>query len=229
MQTRNTLTAPSKRISVPHWVDWLMIAIILIVSGVSFISTLNSGVFSSSLVDNQQWSWYLVRSAGMMAYGLLAASMLWGLFLSSHLLKDWSPGPLTLLLHATTSWLAVVLSAAHALLLLFDNYYTYTLSDLVVPFTGPYRPFAVGLGVIAFWLVLAITLSFSLRKLIGHRNWLWLHYTSYGSFALITAHVLLAGTDATQTGVRIILFGFSAAVFVLFTLRVMKKLLAERN
>lgn len=229
MQTRNALTQPSAKVSLPRWVDWIMIAIILAVSGVSLLSTLNAGALSVSLVGNNQWSWYLVRSAGMMAYGLLAASMVWGLFLSSHLLKDWSPGPLTLLLHATTSWLAVVLSAAHALLLMFDSYYTYTISNLVVPFTGPYRPFAVGLGIIAFWLVLAVTISFSLRKLIGRRNWLWLHYTSYASFALITVHAMLAGTDASQSGVRIILFGFVAAVFGLFSLRVMKNLLEREN
>jgi len=157
-----------------------------------------------------------VRSAGMVAYALLALSMLWGLFLSSRVLKNWSPGPLTLLLHAATSWLAVVLSIAHALLLLFDSYYTYTIQDIIVPFVGPYRPFAVGLGVIALWLTLVITVSFSLRKLIGRRAWLWLHYTSYGAFALITVHAMLAGTDATQGGVRVILFVFGAAVFALF-------------
>jgi predicted ferric reductase len=229
MQTRSALTQPANKVIIPHWVDWLMIVIIVAVSGLSLISTLNSGIFSVSLVGNDQWSWYLVRSAGMMAYGLLAASMFWGIFLSSHLLKDWSPGPLTLLLHATTSWLAVALSLAHALLLLFENYYTYTLSDILVPFTGPYRPFAVGLGIVAFYIVLAVTVSFSMRRLIGHRTWLWLHYTSYVSFVLITVHALMAGTDATQSGVKLILFAFTAAVFVLFALRVTKKLWAENR
>src|SRR5438876_9961757 len=123
MQTRNALAQPSSKVSLPRWVDWILIAIILAVSAVSLLSTLNSGVLSVSLVGDSQWSWYLVRSAGMMAYGLLAASMIWGLFLSSHLLKDWSPGPLTMVLHATTSWLAVVLCAVHALLLMFDRSY----------------------------------------------------------------------------------------------------------
>ena len=94
---------------------------------------------------------------------------------------------------------------------------SFGITALLVPFTGPYRPFAVGLGVVAFWLILAITVSFSLRNLIGHRTWKWLHYTSYGSFGLITVHALLAGTDATQSGIRIILFGFTACVVALFS------------
>jgi hypothetical protein len=36
---------------------------------------------------------------------------------------------------------------------------------------------------------------------------------------------MLAGTDATQAGVRIILFAFGAAVFALFSWRVLKGLL----
>jgi len=213
----------------PRWIDWLIIAVILAISAVSLVATLNSGVFSVSLVGDTQWSWYLVRSAGMSAYTLLAASMLWGLFLSSRVLKDWSPGPLTMLLHATTSWLAVVLSAAHALLLMFDSFYSYTLANIFIPFTGPYRPLAVGLGVVAFWLVLAITVSFSMRKLIGRRTWLWLHYTSYAAFGLITVHALAAGTDAAQSGIRIILVGFVAIVAVLFSWRVLREALEHRG
>src|SRR5439155_20015438 len=143
--------------------DWLMVIVIMVISAFSLVAAAGSGAFNVSLAGDTKWNWYLVRSAGMTAYTLLAASMLWGLFLSSRILKDWSPGPLTLLLHATTSWLAVVLSAAHALLLMFDKFYTYTLPDLIVPFIGPYRPFAVGLGVLAFWLTLAVTVSFSIR------------------------------------------------------------------
>src|SRR6266851_7570695 len=201
MHQPSTLTQQSRKPTLPRWIEWILVVIVAAVAVLSLVYTVQSGAFDVSLINNTQWSWFLVRSAGMVAYALLALSMLWGLFLSSHVLKNWSPGPLTMLLHAATSWLAVVLSIAHALLLLFDSYYTYTIQDIVVPFVGPYRPFAVGLGVIALWLTLVITVSFSLRKLIGHRQWLWLHYTSYGAFALITVHAMLAGTDATQAGV----------------------------
>jgi methionine sulfoxide reductase heme-binding subunit len=228
-QKRGAVAESPQRQGLPRWIDWMMVVVILAISAFSLAATVGSGVFDVSLAGDTKWSWYLVRSAGMTAYTLLAASMLWGLFLSSRILKDWSPGPLTLLLHATTSWLAVVLSAAHALLLMFDKFYTYTLPDLIVPFIGPYRPFAVGLGVVAFWLTLAVTVSFSMRKLIGHRNWLWLHYTSYGAFALITVHALLAGTDASQSGIRLILFGFAASVAVLLSWRVVRDRFERRS
>src|SRR5206468_4741955 len=133
---------------------------------------------------------------------------------------DWSPGPLSMLLHATTSWLAVALTLAHMGLLLFDNYYTYTLSNLLIPFTGPYRPIAVGLGILAFWIILAVTISFSMRKLLGRRAWLLLHYTSYVSFGLVAVHALFAGTDATRPGMLMILGGFTALVGTMLIMRI---------
>ncbi|HVO43141.1 MAG TPA: hypothetical protein VMT34_10975 [Aggregatilineales bacterium] len=223
MQRRNAVNQgnqPTQTQEIPNWVDWVILLVVVAVSAASVLYTVGVGALNVSVAADTQASWHLVRSAGLVAYTLLAASTLWGLFLSSKVLKSWSPGPLTLLLHATTSWLAVVLAAAHALLLLFDNFYNYTLPDLLIPFIGPYRPFAVGLGVIALWLTLAITVSFSLRKLMSRKAWLWLHYTSYIAFALVTVHGLLAGSDAMQTGFRIILIGFAAGVFALLAWRI---------
>src|SRR5258708_10166034 len=138
MHQPSTLTQQSRKPTLPRWIEWILVVIVVAVAVLSLVYTAQSGAFNVSLVDNTQWSWFLVRSAGMIAYGLLATSMLWGLFLSSHVLKNWSPGPLSMVLHASTSWLAVVLSFAHALLLMFDKFYTYTIPDLLVPFIGPY-------------------------------------------------------------------------------------------
>lgn len=202
------------------WMDWAAAIIVGVAALGMLIYTLTSGVLSISVFDNAKWSWYLVRAAGVTAFLLLTASTVWGIFLSSHLIKNWSPGPVSMLLHATTSWLAVVLSIAHMALLLFDDYYTYTLSDLLIPFTGPYRPLAVGLGIIALWMIFAVTISFSLRKLIGRKAWLWLHYTSYVSFGLVSVHAIFAGTDATRPAMVVILIGFSLMVSVMLGIRI---------
>lgn len=219
--------APPKS-AVPHWVDWL---VGLMVAGVSLGALAiwaNAGLLNFTVFDTPQWSWFIVRAAGLTAFLLLAASMVWGVFLSSHIVKDWVPGPASMLLHATTSWLAVALSLAHMGLLLFDSYYTYTLSNLLVPFTGPYRPVAVGIGIIAFWLILAVTISFSMRKLIGRRAWLWLHYTSYVAFGMVAVHALMAGTDATRPAMITILAGFSVLVGAMLIMRIRQSLAARR-
>lgn len=195
---------------VPRWVDWVILGGILAASVVSVGAMLSSGAIGASLTGDSLLSWHIARAAGLTAYMLLTASTLWGLFLSTRLIKDWTPGPVSLLLHATASWLAVALMFVHVGMLLFDKYYSYTLADLFVPFIGPYRPFAVGLGIIAAWLTVAITISFAFRKVIGQRAWRLLHYTSYAAFALVTVHTVLAGTDMSKPGMWIVVVGFFA-------------------
>ncbi|RDJ93895.1 hypothetical protein B4Q13_18750, partial [Lacticaseibacillus rhamnosus] len=76
------------------------------------------------------------------------------------------------------------LAIGHALLLLVDKYFAYTIADVLVPFIGPYRPLAVGLGTLSLWVMLAVSASFWIKDRLGHRNWWWLHLTSYVTFGL---------------------------------------------
>jgi DMSO/TMAO reductase YedYZ heme-binding membrane subunit len=97
------------------------------------------------------------------------------------------------------------LSIGHALLLLVDKYFIYQLSDLLIPFVGPNQSFKMGLGTLAVWIMLAVSVSFWIKDRMGHRNWWWLHLTSYITFGLATAHGVLAGTDADRLGIRLLL------------------------
>lgn len=202
--------------------DLLVLVASLIVIGLSAAWMINSGIANFSLASDQKLSWHLVRSSGIVAYVLLLASTIWGLLLSSQSVKEWSPGPVSLTLHSTISWLALLLGLGHGLLLLFDKYFTYTLGDILVPFTGPYRPEVVGLGTLAFWLLVAISVSFPLKKRIGQVNWKRLHYASYAAFGLVSIHGLFAGTDGTHLGFRLLVGGGVLLVILLLGIRVGK-------
>lgn len=196
------------------WTDRFVILFSLVVIALSAWSMSVSGVFDFALYNDKNLTWHLIRSSGIVAYVLLMASTIWGLFLSSQIAKDWSPGPISLTLHSTISWLALLIGLGHALLLLFDDYFAYTLGNILIPFTGPYRPEAVGLGTAGFWIMLVVTLSFPFRKRIGHKFWKRLHYMSYTVFGLVTAHGLFAGKDAEHIGFRL-LVGVGVVVVVL--------------
>lgn len=188
-----------------RWTDIVATMVSIGVIGISAWWLFNSGAMSIPLDQDPKLSWHLVRSAGIVAYVLLLVSTVWGLFISGQIVKNWSPGPVSITLHATVSWLALLLGLGHGLLLMLDDYFTYTLSDILVPFTGPYRPEVVGLGTLAFWLLLIISLSFPLKKRMGHKAWLTLHLTSYVAFAMVTLHGLFAGTDGQLLGFRILI------------------------
>ena len=213
-----------------RWMDGLSLVFSVVVVALSAGWLLSHGMFSSLSLHDSKLSWYLVRASGITAYILVTLSVIWGIALSTSAIKNWSPGPLTMVIHTTISWLGLVFAGLHGFLLLFDSYFHYRITDLVVPFVGPYRPAAVGLGVLGFWVLAVVTPSFALKKrLFSHRAWKILHYTSYAAFLLVTIHGLTAGTDSTNLGFRL-LFGASVMVtLVLLGYRINAKRLADKR
>lgn len=157
--------------------------------------------------------WYLSRASGVVAYLLLTASTAWGLLLTTKLVKTMVPAPLTLAMHNLLGWLAVIATTVHALALLFDNYYLYTIANLVIPFTGPYRPGWVGIGIIGLYIMVITAASFSWRRWMGQQWWRRLHYTTYLAYGLATLHGLMAGTDSGDWGMQA-MFGASALMIL---------------
>ena len=143
-------------------------------------------------------SWYINRASGMVGYLLLALSTIWGLLLSTKLIKKVVPPMLSLAMHNYLSWTAVGFTVLHMIVLLFDSYYEYTVGDLLIPFTGPYSPTWVGMGTIGFYIMLATSASWYFRKQIGQNNWRRLHYLTFGAYGLSTIHGVMAGTDTSQ-------------------------------
>jgi predicted ferric reductase len=191
---------------------------LLMVGGLAFW-TLRSDLFWRETAS----TWELIRSSGITAYLLFTLSMVWGLALSTRVVKDWSPGSLSMTLHTGISWTGVGLALVHAVLLLFDEYFTYQVWDILVPFIGPYRPLAVGLGTLTFWLMVAVSLSFTFKKKLGRQRWKLLHYTSYAGFFMVTAHAFFAGSDTDKMGFRLVLMLSVALVMLLSGYRLAAK------
>ena len=134
----------------------------------------------------------------MLAYLLLTLSVLWGLMQSGAILRPIFPPVLALGMHNFLSWAALVMVALHALILLGDGFIKMKLVHLFIPFVAPYRPFWVGLGVIAFYLAFLLSLSFYVRRNIGQKTFRYFHYLSYLTFILVTLHSLGSGTDSSH-------------------------------
>jgi sulfoxide reductase heme-binding subunit YedZ len=172
-------------------------------------------------VYGEKTAWYLTRSTGTVAYLLLSAATLWGLVLSSKIVQEAVPAGLAMALHNVLAWLAVALAGFHAFVLLFDGYYAYRFSDVLLPFVGPYRPLWVGLGMIGFYLALLTSASFRWRKWLGPKRWRALHSLTFVAYALVTVHGLTAGTDSQNPGMQAVYIGSSLLVFFLTTYRLL--------
>ncbi len=176
--------------------------------------------------------WYLVRASGVVAYLFLAASTIWGLLLTSRLLKDAVPAPLSLAMHNYLSWNAIGLTVIHAVLLLFSSHLDYTVLNLLIPFTGPYNPGWVGAGIIGLYLMILTSVTFYMLRRIGQKAFRAIHYLSYAAFTLSLLHGWFAGTDTAALETVYLVTGlgvfFLTAYRVLITLPVRQGVSAEQ-
>ncbi len=68
-----------------------------------------------------------------------------------------------------------------------------------MPFVSSYRPFWLGLGAVAFDLLLAVILTSLLRARVGPRVWRATHWLAYACWPVALLHTLGTGSDVRTT------------------------------
>jgi predicted ferric reductase len=142
--------------------------------------------------------WLLARAGGLTAYVLLTLSVLGGLVLKSKPFGRALKAASVRDVHRYLALLGLGMLALHGVALVLDRTVHMPLAALVVPGLSHYRPTAVAFGVLTAELMALITVSFSLRRWIGGRNWRRLHWATYLVFGMGTVHGLTAGTDTAH-------------------------------
>jgi DMSO/TMAO reductase YedYZ heme-binding membrane subunit len=140
-------------------------------------------------------SWLVARSAGIVAWALIVASAAWGLLLATRVLGRKASPAWLLSLHRFLGVLAVVFTAVHVVAIVADEYVDFGITQVLVPFTSSWQPFAVALGIVGMYLLLAVQITSQLRNRMSQRAWRQVHLLSYALLATTTVHALLAGTD----------------------------------
>lgn len=147
------------------------------------------------LVDGIPWTWVLIRATGIGAWLALTAVVAWGLTVSVTKAAG-RPFSRGLSLHRWLGTIALALVVVHMALLLVDSYEPFTIVEILVPLAAPWKPLAVGLGTVAFWLMVPAWLLGRMRRRWGDRWFLRVHALAYAAWPLATAHYVMAGTDA---------------------------------
>ncbi len=213
------VSAPPK----PRAVIVGFVAIVLL-SAVGVLGVIAVGLYLP--VTAAKSYWFISRSSGVVAYLLLTLGILWGLVQSGSLFRTRVAPLLALGLHSYLNWLGLGMAALHGLILIGDGYININLPQVAIPFVSGYRPLPVGMGIVSFYLMLLLSLSFYARKHLGQRAFRVLHYASFAAFAMVTAHGILAGTDSGT--LWWMYAASSAAVVVLTALRVVSTRRAAR-
>jgi DMSO/TMAO reductase YedYZ heme-binding membrane subunit len=153
-------------------------------------------------------TWYVARASGLVSWGLLLAGMVWGLLLATRALGR-RPTPAWILsLHRFLGALAVAFVGVHVGSILVDSYTSFSVVNVLVPFTGTWHPVAVAFGIVSMYVLLAVEITSLVRDRMTAKAWRAVHMLSYFLFGAATIHMITAGTDLRAV------VGTSAAVLV---------------
>ncbi len=141
--------------------------------------------------------WITSRAAGIAALLLSSVSVGVGLLMGGRLLRRRRPE--LRITHEALSLATLAALVIHGLTLLGDSYVHSSLGDIAVPFLGSYKTFWTSLGIVAFWGLAVLGLSYYARGRIGVQRWRTLHRFAALAWILGLAHSLGEGTDAGQT------------------------------
>src|ERR1700738_414859 len=112
-----------------------------------------------------------VVALGVVTAGSAARSRIWPRFVSAEM-------------HRNLRLFTVAFLLAHVVTAVADPYAKLGWRDAAIPFVSAYRPFWLGLGVVAGQLVVALVVSSALRPLLGFRAWRAVHWLAYASWAV---------------------------------------------
>ena len=139
--------------------------------------------------------WYLTRSTGAVALLLLTLAIALGILDVQRWSSPSWPRFVVDSLHRNVSLLAMAFLVAHILTSVLDSFAPIGLLDAVIPFAGTYRPFWLGLGAVAFDLILAVTVTSLLRQRLGYGTWRAIHWLTYASWPIALLHGFGTGSD----------------------------------
>jgi sulfoxide reductase heme-binding subunit YedZ len=141
--------------------------------------------------------WITSRAAGTAALLLSSISVCVGLTMGGRMLKG--RGPDLRVTHEALSLATLGALLVHGLSLIGDSYLHPTLAEVAVPFLGGYKTFWTSTGIIAFWAMAILGVSYYARTRIGVQRWRKLHRLTAVAWVLGLVHSLGMGTDAGQT------------------------------
>ncbi|HWX44949.1 MAG TPA: ferric reductase-like transmembrane domain-containing protein [Solirubrobacteraceae bacterium] len=172
--------------------------------------------------------WYLTRSTGAVALLLLTLALALGVADVQRWSSPRWPRFLLDALHRNVSLLALAFLLLHILTSILDSFAHISLLDALIPFVGSYRPLWLGLGTVAFDLMLAVILTSLLRRRVGERGWRLTHWLVYASWPIALLHSLGTGSDVKSAWLQILALGCLALVIAAILLRTLPGFTRER-
>lgn len=164
--------------------------------------------------------WFLTRGTGVISLLLLTLTVALGIANVRRTQIGEMPRFVLDSIHRNAALLAVSFVGVHIVTVLLDGFAPITLLDAVIPLTSAYRPVWLGLGAVAFDLLLAVIITSLLRRRLGYGAWRATHWLAYASWPVALIHGLGTGTDAKTHWMLLLTAGCVAAMLAAVVVRV---------
>ena len=170
--------------------------------------------------EDHLW-WLASRASGLIALGLMTASVVIGLLMAAKLSSRPGLKVAMVKLHEQLAVISLGAIGLHAVTLLGDPWLRPSLAGIFVPGAIDYRPLFVASGIVGAYLAAALGLTFYARKRLGSKRWRNAHRFIIVAWGLAVVHAVGAGTDIGLAAVRWPLAIGVAGVAVLLGLRIL--------
>ena len=167
-----------------------------------------------------QLPWYVARASGIVAWALLAGSVIWGLAMTTKTFKRRVRRPWLLDLHRFLGGLALVFTVIHVAAIVGDTYVHFGVAEVLVPLASKWHPIGVAFGIVGMYLLVAVEVTSLVRDRIPHALWRRVHFLSFPLYVVTTVHLLTAGTERHQPIMLLAVAAATAAVIALVAVRV---------
>jgi predicted ferric reductase len=225
-----TAEEPESQVSFSLFALILLVAFLSALITVSFLPDWLPGLSDSLTGSNISAFWYLSRGSAVIAYLLLWLSMILGTGITNKLGALWPGLPSTIEMHEYTSILGLAFGIFHGLILLGDQYISFSLVHVLVPFsTTSYKPIAVGIGQVALYVWALLDISFYIRKTIGKKMWRAIHFGSFFAYVSVLFHAIVTGTDASATWLQLVYWITGAILAFMICYRILTSVAKARE
>jgi predicted ferric reductase len=164
--------------------------------------------------------WYSTRGAGAVTLILLTIVVVLGILSALRVQSESWPRFLTTGLHRNLALMTLVFLALHIVTAVVDPYTNLGWAAALIPFSSYYRTLWLGLGVIAFELMLAVVFTSLVRGTLGHSAWRAIHWLNYVVWPTAVIHGLGTGTDTWSAWMLAVTAACVGAVGMAVALRI---------
>jgi methionine sulfoxide reductase heme-binding subunit len=156
-------------------------------------------IFSPNDLHSTLALWYASRATGVVSLVLLSLVMIIGLMVNRQGRLPGLPAFAVLGLHRYLALLSITFVAVHIATAVLDSFVNISVYAAVIPFVSAYEPLWLGLGAVAFDLMIALILTSLLRAHISRGTWRAVHWLAYAFWPFAVVHSVYSSKDM-QTG-----------------------------